>query len=83
MIISSRKKNFTLRSCEIMSVNHLEDICKLNIIARKDKIPIYTKTIILKREISQVIEFNSWIDINEIEFYIENIYFILTWIQLE
>jgi len=83
MIISSTKQNFTLRACEITSVNHSEDICKLNIIGRKDKIPIYTKTITLKREISQVIEFNSWIDINQIELFIENIYFILTWIQLK
>jgi len=82
MIISSTKQNFTLRACEITSVNHSEDISKLNIIGRKDKIPVYTKTITLKRDISQVIEFNSWIDINEIEFFIENIYFILTWIQL-
>ena len=84
MIIFSIKQNFTLRACEIMSVNHLvTDTCELNIIARRDKIPVYSKLVSLKRDISKVIEFNGWIDINEIEFSIENTYFILTWIRLE
>jgi hypothetical protein len=83
MIISSIKQNFTLRACEIMSINHSEDSCQMNIIARRDKIPIHSKTITLQREITKVIEFNSWNDINEIEFVIENTYFILPWIQFE
>lgn len=59
MIIYSTKRYFTLRTCQIMSVNHSENLCKLYIVVQKDKIPIYSKTIILRREISQVIEFNS------------------------
>jgi hypothetical protein len=83
MIISSTKQNFTLHACEIMSINHLEDISKLDIIARKDKMPIHSKSITLKRDRSEVIEFNSWIDINQVEFSIDKTYFILAWIRLE
>jgi hypothetical protein len=83
MIISSTKQNFTLHACEIMSTNHSEDICKLDIIARKDKMPIHSKSITLKRDRSEVVEFNSWIDINQVEFSIDKTYFILAWIRLE
>jgi len=83
MIISSLTQNFTFRACEIMSLNHLEENSKLNIVARKDQLTIYSKVITLKREVLQVIQFNSWMDINQIEFSIDNAYFILTWIQLE
>jgi hypothetical protein len=66
-----------------MSTNHSEDICKLDIIARKDKMPIHSKSITLKRDRSEVVEFNSWIDINQVEFSIDKTYFILAWIRLE
>jgi hypothetical protein len=66
-----------------MSINHLEDISKLDIISRKDKMPVHSKSITLKRDLSEVVEFNSWIDINQVEFSIDKTYFILAWIRLE
>ncbi|CAF1341915.1 unnamed protein product [Adineta steineri] len=83
IVISSIEHNFIVHACEIMSVNHIENTFELNIIARKNKIPIYLKTITLKRDNSKIIEFDSWIDINELEFSIIETYFILTWIQLK
>ncbi len=84
MIISSIRQLFTLHACEIISVNCLEDICKLNIIGRQDKKNQFIQEqFLLKYNISKVIEFQSWINIDEIEFSIHpNNYFILTWIQL-
>jgi len=46
MIISSIRQLFTLHACEIISVNCLEDICKLNIIGRQDKKKtVYSRTV--------------------------------------
>ena len=83
LIISSATQNFTLHACEVMSVQHPNETCTLNVIARKNEIPIYSETISLKRDVSQVIQFTSWTDVNKLELFIENSYFILTWIQVE
>ncbi|CAF1120846.1 unnamed protein product [Adineta steineri] len=84
VISSSIKQTFILYACEIMSINSSDDICQLNIIGRREKKVIYSKIVSLKYNISKVIEFPSWINLNEIEFSIsKKLYFILTWIQLK
>ncbi|CAF0840624.1 unnamed protein product [Adineta ricciae] len=83
LVISSTTHNFTLHACEVMSVHHPNETCTFNVIGRKNELPVYSKTISLQRDISQVIQFTSWTDVNKLELFIENSYFILTWIQVE
>ncbi|CAF1050821.1 unnamed protein product [Rotaria sordida] len=76
MILSSISQTCIFQAFEIMSINYLEDISKLNIIACRNKKIIYSKIISLEYKETKVIEFPPWVNIDEIEFSISNNFFL-------